>query len=49
MREAKIALRPYLDSIAGYCDTLSNNELTDIIIGLAKDVPTSGRVEFLKK
>jgi len=49
MREAKIALKPYLDSIAGYCDTLSNQELTDIIIGLAKDVPTSGRVEFLKK
>ncbi|NVM22712.1 MAG: hypothetical protein HWN68_13145 [Desulfobacterales bacterium] len=49
MREARIALRPYLDTIAGYCDTLSNEELTDIIIGLAKDVPTSGRVEFLKK
>jgi hypothetical protein len=49
MREARIALKPYLQTIDGYCDTLSNEELTDIIIGLAKDVPTSGRVEFLKK
>ena len=49
MKKSKIALKPYLDIIAGFCDTLSNEELTDIIIGLAKDVPTSGRVEFLKK
>jgi hypothetical protein len=49
MRGTKIALKPYLDRISGYCDSLSNDELTDIIIGLAKDVPTSGRVEFLKK
>lgn len=49
MRGARIALKPYLQTIAGYCDTLSNEELTDIIIGLAKDVPTSGRVEFLKR
>lgn len=49
MKKSKIALKPYLQTITGYCDTLSNKELTDIIIGLAKDVPTSGRVEFLKK
>lgn len=49
MRETKIALRPYLDRISAYCESLSNDELTDIVIGLAKEVPTSGRVEFLKK
>jgi len=49
MRETKMALKPYLDSIAGHCDTLSNKELTNIIIGLAKDVPTSVRTEFLRK
>jgi hypothetical protein len=49
MKKPKIALKPYLDTIAGYCDTLSNEELTNIIIGLAKDVSTSGRVEFLEK
>ncbi len=49
MKKSKIALKPYLDTIAGYCDTLSNEELTDIIIRLAKDVSTSGRIQFLEK
>ncbi len=49
MKKAKIALKPYLDTISGYCDTLSNEELTNIIIGLAKEVSTSGRVKFLEK
>jgi thymidylate synthase len=49
MKKSKIALRPYLDLILGYCDTLSTEELTKIIIGLAKDVSTSGRVAFLEK
>lgn len=49
MNHSRIALKPYLDAISGYCDTLSNEELTDVIISLAKDVSTSGRVEFLEK
>jgi thioredoxin-like negative regulator of GroEL len=49
VKKPKIALKPYLDTIAGYCNTLSNQELTDILIRLARDIPTSGRVEFLKK
>jgi len=49
MKKSKIALKPYLDTIIGYCDTLSNEELTDIIIRLAKDVLTSGRAQFLEK
>ena len=49
MGESRIALKPYLQTIAGYCDTLSKEELTDIIISLAKDVPTSGRVGFLQR
>jgi len=49
MKKTKIALKPYLETIAGYCSTLSNEELTDILICLAKDVPTSGRVSFLEK
>ncbi len=49
MEQSKIAMKPYLDTIAGYCNTLSNEELTDIIINFAKDVPTSGRVGFLEK
>ena len=49
MKKTKIALKPYLDTIAKYCSTLSDEELTDILICLAKDVPTSGRVNFLEK
>jgi hypothetical protein len=49
VKKSKIALKPYLDTIAGYCSTLSNKELTHILICLAKDIPTSGRVNFLEK
>jgi len=49
VEKSKIALKPYLDTITGYCSSLSNEELTDIITSLAKDVPTSGRVGFLEK
>jgi len=49
VNKPKIALKPYLDTIAGYCSTLSNQELTDILLCLAGDVPTSGRVNFLEK
>jgi len=49
MKKSKIALKPYLATIAGFCDTLSNEELKDIIISLAKDVSTSGRIGFLEK
>jgi len=49
MKKNKIALKPYLDTIAGYCDTLSTEALANIIIGLAKAVPTAERVNFLEK
>ena len=49
MKKSKIALKPYLDTITGYCNTLSNEELTNILICLARDIPTSGRVNFLEK
>jgi len=49
VKKPKIALKPYLETIAGYCSTLSNKELTDILIRLARDVPTSGRVNFLER
>lgn len=49
MKKAKIALKPYLDTITGYCSSLSNEELTHMIVALAKDIPTTGRVNFLEK
>jgi hypothetical protein len=32
MNKAKIALKTYLDTISGFCDTLSHKELTKVII-----------------
>jgi len=49
VKKPKVALKPYLEKITGYCSTLSNQELTDILIRLARDIPTSGRVNFLEK
>jgi len=49
VKKSKIALKPYQDTIAGYCGTLSNQELKGILLCLARDVPTSGRVNFLEK
>jgi hypothetical protein len=49
VKKSKIALKPYMETIVGYCSTLSNEELRDILIRLARDVPTSGRVNFLEK
>jgi hypothetical protein len=49
MKKIQIALKPYLDKITAHCSALSNKELTDVIISLAKDVPTSDRVKFLEK
>jgi hypothetical protein len=31
VKKSKIALKPYLDTIAGHCSTLSNQELRDIL------------------
>ena len=49
MKKTKIALKPYLDTIQGYCSSLSKAELTGVIIHIAKGVSTAGRVEFLGK
>jgi hypothetical protein len=44
MKKPKIALKPYLDTISGYCDTLSNEELTNIIMkNITGSAPSGGR------
>ena len=49
MRTKRIAIKPYLEKIAAYCDTLTNTQLKEVIFSLAKDIPTSKRVDFLDK
>jgi hypothetical protein len=46
---ARIALKPYLETITNDCLQLSKQELMDIILGLAKNETASGRVVFLQK
>jgi hypothetical protein len=49
LRAKKIAIKPYLEKIAAYCDTLTNTQLKEVIFSLAKDIPTSERADFLEK
>lgn len=49
MKKTRIALKPYLNKINEHCCALSKKELTDVIISLAKNAPTSSRVQFLEK
>lgn len=47
--DTRIALKPYLEIIEKNCRELSKQELTDVILGLAKDQSTSRRISFLQK
>ena len=49
MRIKNIAIKPYLEKIAAYCDALTNTQLKEVIFSLAKDIPTSQRADFLLK
>ena len=49
MSQNRIALKPYLEQIKEFCLPLSKEELTGVVVGLAKDVSTSERVGFLEK
>ena len=49
MHPNRIALKPYLERIQEFCRPLSEEELTGVVAGLAKDVSTSERVGFLEK
>ncbi len=46
---SKMALKPYLEAVRGYCERLSQEELTATILELAQDVPMGARGEFLDK
>ena len=49
MSQNRIALKPYLEQIKEFYVPLSKEELTGVVVGLAKDVSTSERVGFLEK
>jgi len=39
MNKNLISLKPYLESVKEQCSCLSNEGLTEIILGLAKEIP----------
>ena len=45
----KIALKPYLEKVTALCDSLSREELTEIIQSLASDCAAGKRMPFLKR
>ena len=47
--EKRISLKPYLESIERHCQKLSREELIDLILGLAREVPSRGRMEFIDR
>ncbi|MEK7275337.1 MAG: hypothetical protein AAB110_08770 [Candidatus Desantisbacteria bacterium] len=49
LSQSKIALKPYLEIIKNHCEQLSNEELADVILRLAQEVPVGKRVSFLNK
>lgn len=48
-KQNRIALKPYLESISTDCSKLSKQELTDLILNLAKSESAAGRTAFLSK
>lgn len=44
-----LSLRPYLETITEHCQGLTKEELLDVIIGIAQDIPQNQRAEFLNK
>lgn len=49
MSQNRIALKPYLERIQEFCRPLSKEELTGLLVNMAKDVPTSQRVIYLER
>ncbi len=48
-RNKPIALKPYLEAAEGLCRQLSGEEIVQLVLSLAKDQSSSGRVQFLEK
>ena len=48
MKTPKLALKPFMDDVAAFCDTLSPEQLKQLILGLAKTVPAHERADFVE-
>jgi len=44
-----LGLKPYLESLREQCDRLSKQELTEVLLGLAKEARPRQRAAFLEK
>ena len=49
MKDNTIALRPYLEAVENICRPLSKEQLVELILNLAQDESSSGRLGFLDR
>jgi hypothetical protein len=49
MKENTIALRPYLEAVENICRPLSKEQLVELVLKLAQDESSSGRLGFLDR
>ena len=49
MKDNTIALRPYLEAVKNICEPLSKEQLVALILNMAQDESSSGRLGFLDK
>ena len=48
-RDKPLALKPYLEAVEAHCRQLSGEQLVELVLSLARNESTSGRVHFLEK
>ena len=49
MKENRIALNPYLEAVKNICRPLSKEQLVELVLKLAQNESSSGRLEFLDR
>lgn len=48
MKTSKLAFKPFMEEVAAFCDTLSPEQLKQVILGLANTVPAHERADFIE-
>jgi hypothetical protein len=49
MKKNRIALKPYVEAVENICRPLSKEQLVELVLKLAQDESSSGRLEFLDR
>jgi len=49
MKKHRIALKPYVEAVENICRSLSKEQLVELVLKLAQDESSSGRLEFIDR